>query len=156
MRSCVGRDRLDLGRPDSVAAFDFAPYGVVINAAAYTAVDAAETAEGRRAAWAVNVEGVGALVEAAREHRTTLVHVSSDYVFDGTASSHHEDEPFSPLGVYGQTKAAGDALVQTAAPALHRAHQLGDRRRAQLRPHHGRAGRPGRPARSSSPTSTVG
>ena len=44
---------------------------------------------------------------------TTLVHVSSDYVFDGTAEVHTEDEPFSPLGVYGQTKAAGDALVAT-------------------------------------------
>ena len=41
------------------------------------------------------------------------MHVSSDYVFDGTAEEHTEDEPFSPLGVYGQTKAAGDALVAT-------------------------------------------
>ena len=81
----IGRDRLDLSRPDSVAEFDVAPYGVMINAAAYTKVDAAETAEGRREAWAVNVEGVRALVEAAREHRSILVHISSDYVFDGTA-----------------------------------------------------------------------
>ena len=109
----VGRDRLDLSRPDSVAAFDFAPYGLMINAAAYTKVDAAETVEGRREAWAVNVEGARALVEAAREYRSILVHVSSDYVFDGTATPHHEDEPVSPLGVYGQTKAAADALVQT-------------------------------------------
>ena len=109
----VGRDRLDLSRPDSLSEFDFAPYGLVINAAAYTKVDAAETAEGRRAAWAVNVGGVRALVDAAREHRSTLVQVSSDYVFDGIATSHPEDEPFSPLGVYGQTKAAADAVVQT-------------------------------------------
>jgi dTDP-4-dehydrorhamnose reductase len=85
----------------------------VVNAAAYTAVDAAETPEGRRAAWAVNVAGVAALVRAAREHRCTLVHISSDYVFDGTAREHDEDEPVAPLGVYGQTKAAGDALVAT-------------------------------------------
>jgi dTDP-4-dehydrorhamnose 3,5-epimerase len=52
-------------------------------------------------------------VQAAREHRTTLVHVSSDYVFDGTVEQHTEDEPYSPLGVYGQTKAAGDAVVAT-------------------------------------------
>jgi dTDP-4-dehydrorhamnose 3,5-epimerase len=83
----------------------------VINAAAYTKVDAAETEDGRRQAWAVNVGGVGALVAAARKHRFTLVHFSSDYVFDGAQIVHGETEPFSPLGVYGQTKAAGDALV---------------------------------------------
>jgi dTDP-4-dehydrorhamnose reductase len=109
----VTRAELDLADPASVAAFDFAPYGVVVNAAAFTAVDAAETPEGRRAAWAANVAGVGALVAAAREHRSTLVHVSSDYVFDGSRPEHDEDEAFSPLGVYGQTKAAGDALVAT-------------------------------------------
>lgn len=107
----VGRDALDLADPASVAAFDFSPYGVVINAAAHTSVDAAETDDGRRVAWATNVTGVAALVAAAREHRFTLVHVSSDYVFDGTTESHREDEAFAPLGVYGQTKAAGDALV---------------------------------------------
>jgi dTDP-4-dehydrorhamnose 3,5-epimerase len=107
----VTRAELDLADPASVAAFDFAPYGVVINAAAHTGVDAAETPDGRRAAWATNVAGVGALVHAAREHRCTLVQISSDYVFDGTAELHGEDEPFAPLGVYGQTKAAGDVLV---------------------------------------------
>jgi dTDP-4-dehydrorhamnose reductase len=109
----LGRDALDLADRASVAGFDFAPYGVIINAAAYTKVDAAETQEGRRAAWAVNVGGVGALVDAARSHRCTLVHISSDYVFDGTVEMHPEDEPFAPLGVYGQTKAAADALVAT-------------------------------------------
>jgi dTDP-4-dehydrorhamnose reductase/dTDP-4-dehydrorhamnose 3,5-epimerase len=109
--AAVDRTALDLSRPDSIRAFDFSPYGVVINAAAYTKVDAAETDEGRREAWAVNVAGVAALVAAAREHRCTVVHISSDYVFDGTAVTHDEQEPFSPLGVYGQTKAAGDALV---------------------------------------------
>ena len=109
----VGRDVLDLADPASVATFDLTPYETVVNAAAYTAVDAAETPEGRRAAWATNVAGLAALVEAARRNRTTLVHVSSDYVFDGTREVHPEDEPFAPLGVYGQTKAAGDALVST-------------------------------------------
>jgi dTDP-4-dehydrorhamnose 3,5-epimerase len=102
---------LDVASQDSVVEFDFSPYGVVINAAAYTAVDAAETKEGRREAWAVNVGGVAALVEAARRHRFTVVHLSSDYVFDGTQTLHTETEPFSPLGVYGQTKAAGDTLL---------------------------------------------
>ncbi|MGP5641154.1 sugar nucleotide-binding protein [Brachybacterium tyrofermentans] len=107
----VTRELLDLADPASVEAFDFSGYGTIINAAAYTAVDAAESDEGRRAAWAVNVAGVGRLVEAAREQRATLVHISSDYVFDGSAEVHDEDEVPSPLGVYGQTKAAGDQLV---------------------------------------------
>jgi dTDP-4-dehydrorhamnose 3,5-epimerase len=107
----VNRATLDLADPESLAAFDFGPYGNVINAAAYTKVDTAETEDGRRTAWAVNVGGVGGLVEAARKHRFTLVHFSSDYVFDGAQVIHKETEPFSPLGVYGQTKAAGDALV---------------------------------------------
>jgi dTDP-4-dehydrorhamnose 3,5-epimerase/reductase len=105
------RTTLDLANPESLAAFDFGPYGIVINSAAYTKVDAAETGAGRREAWAVNVGGIGVLVEAARKHRFTLVHFSSDYVFDGAQEVHSETEPFSPLGVYGQTKAAGDALV---------------------------------------------
>ncbi len=111
----IGRARgeLDLSDAAAVTGFDFSAYGCVINAAAYTAVDAAETPEGRRQAWATNVTGVAALVAAAREHRFTLVHISSDYVFDGTREIHPEDEPLSPLGVYGQTKAAGDTLVTT-------------------------------------------
>jgi dTDP-4-dehydrorhamnose 3,5-epimerase/reductase len=107
----ITRATLDLASPESIAGFDFRPYGVVINAAAYTAVDTAETDDGRREAWTVNVGGVAALVEAARKHRFALVHISSDYVFDGTDALHTETEPFSPLGVYGQTKAAGDALL---------------------------------------------
>ena len=111
----TGRTRadVDLTDPAGVAKLDLSGYGLVVNAAAYTAVDAAETEQGRRDAWAVNVAAVGALVHAAREHGTTLVHVSSDYVFDGTIEQHTEDEPFSPLGVYGQTKAAGDAVLAT-------------------------------------------
>ena len=112
--TAVGRETLDLGSLESVAAFDFSPYGVVINAAAYTKVDLAETAAGRREAWAVNVSGVAALAAAADERRFTLVQISSDYVFDGTAETHDEREALSPLGVYGQTKAAGDVLVATA------------------------------------------
>src|SRR5215217_1071078 len=107
------REQLDLSDREAVAAFDFSPYGTVINAAAYTKVDAAETESGRRAAWAVNVHATAALTSAAREHRCTLVHISSDYVVDGSIEIHDETEPVSPLGVYGQTKASGDALVST-------------------------------------------
>ncbi len=107
----VDVDELDLTDDAAVAAFGWGRYGTIINAAAYTAVDKAETPEGRAACWAINVTAVGRLANAARAHRATLVHVSSDYVFDGTAPEHPEDEPVSPLGVYGQTKAAGDAIV---------------------------------------------
>lgn len=107
------RSMIDLARPASLAEIAWRDYDVIINAAAYTAVDAAESPEGRSACWDTNVAGVARLVEIAREHRLTLVHISSDYVFDGTRELHTEDEPYAPLGVYGQTKAAGDALVAT-------------------------------------------
>ncbi len=90
-------------------------YGVIVNAAAYTAVDAAETPEGRRDAWRANVDGTAALARIAASHGIVLVHVSSDYVFDGTADRpYREDDAVCPLGVYGQTKAAADAAAQTA------------------------------------------
>lgn len=101
----------DLSDADAVAAYPWREVETVVNAAAWTAVDAAETPDGRRAAWTANVTGVANLCRAAAEHRLQLVHISTDYVFDGTTAEHSEDEPFSPLGVYGQTKAAGDALV---------------------------------------------
>ncbi|WP_179476292.1 sugar nucleotide-binding protein [Mycolicibacterium vinylchloridicum] len=89
-------------------------YDTIINAAAYTAVDTAETAEGRVAAWAANVTGVANLARVAAAHGLTVVHVSTDYVFDGTsARPYREDDPMAPLGVYGQTKAAGDQIVGT-------------------------------------------
>lgn len=111
----VDRDELDLSDRDAVQAYNWNGVGTVINAAAYTAVDQAETEQGRRDCWAANVTAVANLVEVARERRMRLVHISSDYVFDGTVDEHDEDEPFSPLGVYGQTKAAGDALVASWA-----------------------------------------
>ncbi|WP_131106054.1 sugar nucleotide-binding protein [Ornithinimicrobium sufpigmenti] len=107
----VGRDELDLADPDSIARFDWAGVTTVINAAAHTAVDVAETADGRQEAWAVNATGVAALARAAVEHGFTLVHYSSDYVFDGTADVYRETDPLCPLGVYGQSKAAGDLAV---------------------------------------------
>lgn len=88
-------------------------YGTIINAAAYTAVDTAETPEGRRDAWAANAAAVARLAAIASEYGITLVNVSSDYVFDGSQTTHIEDEPFAPLGVYGQTKAAGDIAAST-------------------------------------------
>lgn len=107
----AGRADFDLNSEKAFASRNWKNYDTVINAAAYTAVDAAESADGRRAAWQTNVTGVARLARIAVEHDLTLVHVSSDYVFDGTKDLHSEDEEFSPLGVYGQTKAAGDAVV---------------------------------------------
>ena len=89
-------------------------YSTIINAAAFTAVDAAETPEGRRQSWACNVTGLAELARIAADYRITLVQVSSDYVFDGTSDvPYSEDSPLCPLGVYGQTKAAGEQIVRT-------------------------------------------
>ena len=105
---------LDASDPAALAAIAWRDYSVVLNAAAYTAVDAAETPEGRVAAWAANATAPALLARAADERGFTLVHYSSEYVFDGTRALHTEDEPLSPLGVYAQSKAAGDVAVATA------------------------------------------
>ena len=110
----VDLDELDVTDAKQVAAWPWNDYGLVLNAAAYTAVDAAETPEGRRTAWAANAGAPATLARLAAEHGFTLVHYSSEYVFDGTVDPHTEDEPLSPLGVYAQTKAAGDIAVATA------------------------------------------
>ncbi|CDQ46948.1 sugar nucleotide-binding protein [Mycolicibacterium neoaurum] len=108
------RSEIDLGVTDIETARTWSEFDTIINAAAFTAVDAAETTEGRAAAWAANVTGVRQLAAVAAEHRITLVHISSDYVFDGECErAYREDDPICPLGVYGQTKAAGDQLVAT-------------------------------------------
>ena len=102
---------LDITDSESVATFDWSDTDVILNAAAYTNVDGAETPEGRVAAWKVNAAAVSHLAKACHQHDMTLVHISSDYVFDGTKNPHNEDEPLSPLSVYGDSKAAGDLLV---------------------------------------------
>jgi len=108
------RDDLDLSAPGLPAARRWRDYGTIINASAFTAVDDAETEDGRRAAWATNVTGVAAISLIAAEHGIALVHVSSDYVFDGTLDRpYREDDAVCPVGVYGQTKAAADAIVST-------------------------------------------
>ena len=104
-------DTFDMSDPAAYGKFDWSLYGTVINCGAYTAVDRAETPEGRVTAWKANATGPALLARTCAGHGITLVHVSSDYVFDGTAEVHTEGEPFSPLSVYGQTKAAGDIAV---------------------------------------------
>ncbi|MEV0678266.1 dTDP-4-dehydrorhamnose reductase [Actinosynnema sp. NPDC050436] len=82
----------------------------VVNAAAYTAVDAAETDEER--AFAVNAVGAGLLAEACREHDVPLLHVSTDYVFPGDGARPYEpDDPTGPRSAYGRTKLEGEQRV---------------------------------------------
>ena len=102
---------LDITNRASVESFDWSNTDIVLNAAAFTNVDGAETPEGRTAAWKVNATAVAHLVHACRQHNMTLLHISSDYVFDGTNEPHTEDENLSPLSVYGASKAAGDIAV---------------------------------------------
>jgi dTDP-4-dehydrorhamnose 3,5-epimerase len=110
----AGRADLDLSLSGCWTTRRWSDYDIIINAAAYTAVDAAETAEGRANAWATNVSGVATLARIAASHRITLVHISSDYVFDGSSSlPYREHDAVAPLGVYGQTKCAGDEIVST-------------------------------------------
>ena len=104
-------DTFDMSDPAAYGKPDWSLYGTVINCGAYTAVDAAETPEGRRVAWAANANGPALLARTCAEHGITLVHISSDYVFDGTRELHDEGEAMSPLSVYGQSKAAGDIAV---------------------------------------------
>ena len=110
----VDSDQLDITNQEAVLGFDWSKISVILNAAAYTNVDGAESPEGRILSWKVNAVGPRNLAEAAIQHHITLVHISSDYVFDGTKDTHSEDEPFSPLNVYGQSKAAGDNAVSLA------------------------------------------
>ena len=110
----VDYPEFDLTDPGVGSARHWRDYDTIINAAAYTAVDAAESPQGRATAWAVNVSALATLARVATEHGITLVHISSDYVFDGTsARPYREDDPLCPLGVYAQTKAAGDRIVAT-------------------------------------------
>jgi len=91
---------------------------VIVNAAAYTAVDKAE-AEPQRA-FRVNGEAVGEMALAAAELGALLVHYSTDYVFDGAKSSPYEvDDPTAPLSVYGRSKLAGEQAIRAAAGCRH-------------------------------------
>ena len=114
----MGREQADLARPDTLAALvrELRP-GVIVNAAAYTAVDRAEDEEGL--AWLVNAEAVGVLADAARESESLLIHYSTDYVFDGKKENPYvENDSCAPINVYGRTKLAGEEAV-TASGCAH-------------------------------------
>jgi dTDP-4-dehydrorhamnose reductase len=111
------RASADLGDPQGVREL-VEGFDVVVNCAAWTAVDDAETQE----AEALQVNGVvpDLLARAVAEGDGRLVHVSTDYVFDGRATSPYaEDAPMSPASAYGRTKAAGEEAVRAAMPERH-------------------------------------
>jgi len=107
----VDLPEVDISDTVAMTAWDWSGYDVIINAAAWTNVDGAETPEGRRLSWRANTVGPVNLARAATQHGLTLVHISTEYTFDGATPVHTEEETPSPLGVYGQSKAAGDAAV---------------------------------------------
>ena len=110
----VGRDEVDLARPSELVAFlKTTGAQAIINAAAYTAVDKAE--EEAELARAINGASVGTMAEHAAARGLPFVHISTDYVFDGSGTDPHKpDDPTGPLGVYGQSKLSGEALTVNA------------------------------------------
>jgi dTDP-4-dehydrorhamnose reductase len=115
--TAVGREDLDLFDPAAVGEA-VAAHDVVVNCAAWTAVDDAETQEDE--AHRVNAVAPRLLARAAAEHGRRIVQVSTDYVFDGSARSpYDEDAPVDPASAYGRTKAAGEAAVREEAPEHH-------------------------------------
>src|SRR5690348_14723654 len=111
-----GRNLVDLSRPDAVEGFVSASSAdVIINAAAYTAVDKAESEE--ELAFQINAKGVEAIAAAAARSGARLIHISTDYVFDGSkAGLYGPDDATSPLGAYGRSKLAGEGLALSRCP----------------------------------------
>lgn len=108
----VGRNTMDLTVPDQIrhAIRTYEPQ-VIVNAAAYTAVDKAEHEP--ELAEAINSVAPKVMAEEAQQLQATLIHVSTDYVFDGTQNTPYtETDPTNPMGVYGQTKLKGEQAIQ--------------------------------------------
>ncbi len=112
----MGRDTLDLLRPDQIRrCLDSERPGVVVNCAAYTAVDQAESDVST--AMAVNRGGVAKLAAALAERGTALIHLSTDYVFDGRKTdAYAESDATAPISVYGQSKLAGEEIIRKTLP----------------------------------------
>ena len=111
---CVGRPALDLGDPDTIdRAIGAAAADVLVSAAAYTNVDKAET-EGDLTDL-INARAPGLLAARAKSLGIPLIHLSTDYVFDGTKSDpYNEQDPICPINAYGRSKAAGERAVASA------------------------------------------
>jgi dTDP-4-dehydrorhamnose reductase len=115
--TAADRASLDVTDPAATARA-VAGHDVVVNCAAWTDVDGAETHEEQ--AYAVNAEAARVLAVACREAGARLVHVSTDYVFAGDASTPYAEEtPAAPVAAYGRTKAAGEAAVREELPGTH-------------------------------------
>jgi dTDP-4-dehydrorhamnose reductase len=115
----VGRPNFDFDHPDTIeATFRAAAPRIVVNAAAYTAVDAAENDSD--AAWRANRDGPAILARLCAEADIPLIHISTDYVFDGTKPDPYtETDPVAPQGVYGASKLAGEqAVIAAGAKAI--------------------------------------
>jgi len=112
--TAVDREGVDITDPEATGQA-VTGHDAVVNCAAYTAVDAAE--EDEPAAFAVNAVGAANLARAARHAGARLVHVSTDYVFDGHADHPYpEDAPLAPGSAYGRTKTAGEWAVRAECP----------------------------------------
>jgi dTDP-4-dehydrorhamnose reductase len=117
--TALGRGDVDLADADAVeAAVASTDANLVINAAAYTAVDRAESEE--ELAFAINARAPGSMAMACAAQGLPLVHISTDYVFNGEkAGAWSEDDPIAPLNAYGRSKAAGEAaILATSVRAL--------------------------------------
>jgi dTDP-4-dehydrorhamnose reductase len=112
----LGRPELDLADPHSISrALDDEVADVVVNAAAYTAVDKAESEEDL--ATRINGDGAGYVAAAARGLGAPIIHLSTDYVFDGSLDRpYREEDPTGPIGAYGRSKLAGEYAVVDANP----------------------------------------
>ena len=114
--TALGRPNLDLADPASIKrALERAACDVIVNAAAYTAVDKAESEP--EAAMRVNGDGAGAVARTAASAKRPIVQLSTDYVFDGASSRPYvETDPTGPIGAYGRSKRAGEEAVAAATP----------------------------------------
>ena len=112
--TALSRQDLDISDWASVEAFDWSKYDIIINAAALVNADGSETSELRAKTWLSNAYGPRNLARIAIQQDKTLVHYSSDYVWDGEQKDHDDDEILAPLSVYGESKAAGDLAVSIA------------------------------------------
>ena len=110
----LDRKQLNITDQKAINEFNWDNVKAIINAAAWTDVDGAENPSNYDLAKATNVDATSYLATAANQHDLTFVTFSSDYVFDGSQPIHNEDEIFSPLNIYGKTKADGDLAAITA------------------------------------------